>query len=178
MANLSSMPWPLLMQSRRRLLWVGLALLVLILDQASKFIVQVVLEPYESIQVSSVFSWVLVYNTGAAFSFLSNAGGWQRWLFISLSLVVTLYLLWELWRLQPTETNWAMIYALILGGAWGNLWDRIVQGKVTDFILFHYQQHAFPAFNVADCAISLGVMGWLWMAFVAPQSEADDASSH
>lgn len=169
----------MLMQSRRRPLWLGLALLVFILDQSSKLMVQAVLEPYESIQVLPVLNWMLVYNTGAAFSFLNDAGGWQRWLFVSLGIAVTFYLLWELWRLKSTETGCAIVYALILGGAWGNLWDRILQGKVTDFILFHYQQYAFPVFNVADCAISLGVAGWLWMTLVASKPKAaDDVPDH
>lgn len=138
-----------------RLLW--LSLLVLVLDQASKFWIQQVFEPYQSLEVLPIFNLVLVFNTGAAFSFLGDAGGWQRWFFIGLALVVSLVLLAWLRRLEETEliTGWGL--ALVLGGAVGNLIDRVLLGHVVDFLDFHWAGWHWPAFNVADMAITCGV---------------------
>lgn len=143
-------------------IWLWLALLVMLLDQTSKSWIESILEPQDRINLSPIFSWVLVYNKGAAFSFLGDAGGWQQWLFILLAIGVSLYLLREFWRLRAGQHGLAIAYALILGGAWGNLWDRLTEGRVVDFILLHYQDYYFPAFNVADCAISCGVLVWIW----------------
>lgn len=146
--------------------WIWVTALVLILDQGSKAWVQVVLEPGEEVAVLPVFSWMLVYNEGAAFSFLSNAGTWKQWFFMGVGIAVSLFLIRELWRLQPGKTAWAIAYSLILGGGLGNFWDRAVQSQVTDFILVHYQHHYFPVFNLADCAISLGAACWIVLAFL------------
>lgn len=154
-------------------IWLSLALLVMLLDQASKRWVEMLLEPHDRISLSPIFSWVLVYNKGAAFSFLGDASGWQRWLFILLAIGVSLYLLRELWRLRAGQNGLAIAYALILGGAWGNLWDRLTEGKVVDFILLHYQDYYFPAFNIADCAISVGVLVWLWANMKQADSKTD-----
>lgn len=153
-------------RTKGMLVWVWLSVLILALDQISKIWVQAVLSPYEEVIVLPFFSWILVYNTGAAFSFLSDAGGWQQWFFIILTFGISLYLLYELHRLESGNIRWALTYALILGGAWGNLWDRLAQGKVTDFILLHYQQYNFPVFNLADSAISLGVAVWIFIVFM------------
>ena len=145
--------------NKGQLKWVWLSVLILLLDQLSKYLVQLVLVPYEKIEVLPLLSWVLVYNTGAAFSFLSEAGGWQRWFFVGLAAIISLYLLREL---MQTNVKWlAAAYSLILGGAWGNALDRLLEGRVTDFILLHYQHYYFPAFNIADCAISIGMALWL-----------------
>lgn len=137
--------------------WLWLSLLVLLLDQASKLWVRAVLREFQSEPVSGFFNLVLVYNEGAAFSFLSSAGGWQRWLFVVLALVISLVLYRWLVQLRTDERVSATALALILGGAWGNLIDRLWLGKVTDFLDLHYLGWHWPAFNLADSAISLGV---------------------
>jgi signal peptidase II len=138
-----------------RLLWISL--LVLGLDQASKAWVQAVFQPYESLEVLPFFNLVLAFNTGAAFSFLGDASGWQRWFFIGLALLVSLLLLVWLSRLgsEDGRTGWGL--ALVLGGALGNAVDRIRLGHVVDFLDFHWASHHWPAFNVADIAITCGV---------------------
>jgi signal peptidase II len=105
-----------------------------------------------------VFNLTLVYNTGAAFSFLADAGGWQRAFLISVSLIVTLVMLIWLGRLQPTErlSGWGL--ALVIGGAVGNLIDRLALGKVVDFLQWHWHDWYWPSFNLADSAITLGVI--------------------
>ncbi len=135
-----------------------LALLVLVLDQASKAWVMAVFQPYEVVPVLSVFNLTLVFNEGAAFSFLSNAGGWQRWFFVGLASLISLGLLVWLLRLEAGERLTGLALALILGGALGNLVDRLRLGRVTDFLDFHWQGWHWPAFNLADSAITLGVM--------------------
>ena len=143
-----------------RLPWLWLSLLVFLVDQASKFYVEDVLTLYQQIEViPGYFSWTLAYNTGAAFSFLAGASGWQRWLFALIAIVVSAVLVVWLKRLKPEETWLAMALALVLGGALGNLVDRVLLGHVVDFILLHWQHRwYFPAFNVADTAITLGAI--------------------
>ncbi len=148
--------------------WLALALLLLFFDQGSKALIVGLLEPWQQIEVLSVFSLVLVYNTGAAFSLLSDAGGWQRWFFVLVGTGVSLYLLKELWTTRLRQESAA--YALILGGAWGNLWDRLTSGRVVDFLLLHYQGHYFPAFNLADTFICIGFLLWIWLAISGRQS--------
>jgi signal peptidase II len=139
-----------------RLLWLSLA--VIVLDQVSKVWIQAVFEPYEVLEVLPFFNLVLVFNTGAAFSFLGDAGGWQRWFFIVLAVLVSLVLLAWLRRLGEAErlTGWGL--ALVLGGALGNVIDRILLGHVVDFLDFHWAGWHWPAFNVADSAITCGVI--------------------
>ena len=109
--------------------------------------------------IPDYFSWTLAYNTGAAFSFLADAAGWQRWFFAAIAVVVSAVLVVWLKRLNPGETWLAVALALVLGGALGNLVDRVVFGHVVDFILLHWhQQWYFPAFNVADMAITGGAI--------------------
>lgn len=145
--------------------WIPLAVAVAGLDQATKAWVVSVLAHGERIQVLPFFAWVRWHNEGAAFSFLASAGGWQRWFFIVLALGFSLYVVWELARLSERERNLGWVYGLILGGAVGNVIDRIVHGHVVDFVLVHYQQHIFPAFNVADSALFCGVVLWGWLLF-------------
>ena len=139
-----------------------LALVVLILDQLSKWWVLSNYQPYEVQSLLPVFNMTLVFNKGAAFSFLSDAGGWQRWFFTGLSGVVSIALLVWLTRLRSDERMTAVSLALILGGALGNLLDRVRLGKVVDFLDFYWQQWHWPAFNVADSAITIGVVLMLW----------------
>ena len=143
-----------------RLGWLWLSLLVLVLDQASKFHFEGTLSLYQQIVViPDYFSWTLAYNTGAAFSFLADSSGWQRWLFALIALVVSAVLVVWLKRLKPTEIWLAVALALVLGGALGNLVDRVLFGHVVDFILVHWQHRwYFPAFNVADMAITGGAI--------------------
>ncbi|EJM25924.1 MULTISPECIES: signal peptidase II [Pseudomonas] len=143
-----------------RLSWLWLSLLVLVIDQASKFYFEDRLEMFQQIVViPDLFSWTLAYNTGAAFSFLADSSGWQRWLFALIAIVVSVVLVVWLKRLGRNETWLAVALALVLGGALGNLYDRIALGHVIDFILVHWQNRwQFPAFNVADSAITVGAV--------------------
>jgi signal peptidase II len=143
-----------------RLGWLVLSLLVLIIDQVSKAHFEGSLEMFQQIVViPDYFSWTLAYNTGAAFSFLADSGGWQRWLFALIAVVVSAVLVVWLKRLGRDDTWLAVALALVLGGALGNLYDRIALGHVIDFILVHWQnRHYFPAFNFADSAITVGAI--------------------
>ncbi|MBT8769003.1 signal peptidase II [Metapseudomonas boanensis] len=143
-----------------RLGWLWLSTLVFVLDQASKWFFETELNLYQQIVViPDYFSWTLAYNTGAAFSFLADSSGWQRWLFALIALVVSGVLVVWLKRLKPQETWLAVALALVLGGALGNLYDRVVLGHVVDFILVHWQNRwYFPAFNLADSAITVGAV--------------------
>jgi len=143
-----------------RLSWLWLSALVFVLDQATKFYFEGALTLYQQIEViPDYFSWTLAYNTGAAFSFLAGASVWQRWLFALIAIVVSAVLVIWLKRLKPEETWLAAALALVLGGALGNLVDRVLLGHVVDFILLHWQHRwYFPAFNIADTAITLGAI--------------------
>ncbi|MFJ3075255.1 MULTISPECIES: signal peptidase II [Pseudomonas] len=156
-----------------RLAWLWLSLLVLVLDQASKLYFNNALSMYQQIVViPDYFSWTLAYNTGAAFSFLADGAGWQRWLFALIAVVVSGVLVVWLKRLGRGETWLAVALALVLGGALGNLYDRIVLGHVVDFILVHWKNtHYFPAFNLADSAITVGAVMLALDMFKSKKSE-------
>lgn len=141
-----------------KLVWLWLSVLVVVLDQASKHWFEHNLSLYEQIVViPDLFSWTLAYNRGAAFSFLADQGGWQRWFFALVALVASVVLVVWLKRLKSHERLLAAGLALVLGGALGNLYDRVVLGHVVDFILVHWQDRwFFPAFNLADSAITVG----------------------
>lgn len=143
-----------------RMHWLWLSVLVIGLDQISKLYFEQRLDLYEQIIViPEYFSWTLAYNTGAAFSFLANAAGWQRWFLTLLALVVSVVLIVWMNHLKTHERCMAVALALILGGALGNLIDRVVYGHVIDFTLVHWQARwYFPAFNLADSAITLGAL--------------------
>ena len=143
-----------------RLGWLLLSVLVLVIDQVSKAHFEGSLEMFQQIVViPDYFSWTLAYNTGAAFSFLADGGGWQRWLFAVIAVVVSAVLVVWLKRLGRDDTWLAIALALVLGGALGNLYDRIALGHVIDFILVHWQnRYYFPAFNFADSAITVGAI--------------------
>jgi signal peptidase II len=162
-----------------RLPWLWLTLLVLVVDQASKVYFESRLSLYQQIVViPEYFSWTLAYNTGAAFSFLANGGGWQRWLFALIALAVSVVLVVWLKRLKPTDTWLAIALALVLGGALGNLYDRVMLGHVVDFILLHWRnQYYFPAFNVADSAISIGAVMLALDMFKSDKSDKSDKSA-
>ncbi|MBY4678231.1 signal peptidase II [Marinobacterium arenosum] len=138
--------------------WIWLALLVVVLDLGTKYVADQVLSYGVPRPVLPVFDLTLLYNTGAAFSFLADAGGWQRWVFALIALLVSGMLIHWMHR-TPARQWWLGIgLALVLGGAIGNLYDRIVQGYVIDFISLHYKGWYFPAFNLADTAITLGAV--------------------
>ena len=135
--------------------WLGLSLLVIVLDQLSKLWISGHFIYGETLRISAVFDLVLAHNTGAAFSFLSDAGGMQRWLFTAIAVVASVWVA-VLLRRHATQKLFALALSLILGGALGNLIDRIAYGYVVDFLSFHWNSHYFPAFNLADSAITLG----------------------
>ena len=136
--------------------WYGLAAALVALDQVSKELIRGAFQLYEGVPLSSFFNLILVYNPGASFSFLAAAGGWQRWLFTALALGVAVWIARMLWREGGAALHQAGL-ACIMGGALGNVLDRIRFGAVVDFLDFHWAGAHFPAFNVADIAINLGV---------------------
>ena len=152
------------MATRRWYWWLSGS--VIVLDQVTKFLAETLLTFHQPVPVLPSFNLLLTYNTGAAFSFLAGAGGWQRWFFLGLGLLVSIGLIVWLRRLKPTETRLATALALILGGAIGNLIDRAWLGQVIDFIQLYYQHWYWPAFNLADSAITVGaallVLDSLW----------------
>ncbi len=143
-----------------KLAWLWLSVLVIVLDQASKHYFETNFRLYQKVEViPDYFAWTLAYNTGAAFSFLADHSGWQRWLFAAIAIGVSAVLVVWLKRLKPSESWLAVALALVLGGALGNLYDRMVLGQVVDFILVHWQNRwYFPAFNIADSAITVGAV--------------------
>ncbi len=146
--------------------WLMLAGIVVLFDQLTKHWVVAELYLHERINILPMFDITLAYNKGAAFSFLADAGGWQRWLFTGIAVVVAVVLTVWLSRLKESEKWLACALALILGGAIGNVYDRIVLGHVVDFLLFYWPPDKFfPAFNVADSAISLGAMMMIFDMF-------------
>ena len=137
------------------LLWLGIAVIVVLLDQVSKITMSRLLAYGQSEMITPYFNLVMVYNQGAAFSFLANSGGWQRWFFSGLAFVVSLAIIWMLHK-NTTQRLFCWALTLILGGAVGNLIDRLLYGHVIDFLDFHIGTLHWPAFNVADSAITVG----------------------
>ena len=164
------------MRKTGQLVWLWLSVLVIALDQASKHWFEHNLSLYEQIVViPDLFSWTLAYNKGAAFSFLADQGGWQRWFFALVALVASGVLLVWLKRLQRHERLLAAGLALVLGGALGNLYDRVVLGHVVDFILVHWQgRWFFPAFNLADSAITVGASILILDMIVNKKEQSND----
>ena len=142
------------------LVWLLLSLAVIVLDQWSKAWVLSSLPEYTAVPVIEGFwNWYRTYNTGAAFSFLAGAGGWQLWLFTGLAVAISGLLGWWLWRTPRGDWRQALPYALVIGGALGNVIDRLIHGHVIDFIQWHWRGHYWPAFNIADAAIVGGAIG-------------------
>jgi len=165
--------------------WLLLSLMIVLADQASKQFAEALLQAYQPVAVLPYFNLTLMYNEGAAFSFLSDQGGWQRWFFVVLALIVTGVLIVWLRRLRAEEKWVALSLALIIGGAVGNLIDRILFGKVIDFIDVYYRAQGclpgfssligechWPAFNLADSAILVGVVLMLIDAFFLSSKRA------
>ncbi len=136
-------------------LWLALALLILLVDQFFKVLILGSYQLGEGTLVTSFFNIVRVHNTGAAFSFLAGASGWQRWFFVGLGAVAAVVIVWML-KSHAGQRLFCLAMACILGGAIGNVVDRLLDGYVVDFLDFHYAGIHFPAFNVADSAITLG----------------------
>nr|VFK21665.1 MAG: signal peptidase II . Aspartic peptidase. MEROPS family A08 [Candidatus Kentron sp. LFY] len=145
-------------RSTIRIRWLMLAGIVVILDQGAKYLATTMLELHTPVSILPFFNLTLTYNSGAAFSFLSGAGGWQRWLFVGLSIIVSAILIYWLRGVPRGEVRLPVALALVLGGALGNLWDRLAFGAVTDFIDLHYHGWHWPTFNVADSAITVGAL--------------------
>lgn len=145
-------------------LWLGLALVVIVIDQLTKTLIIGQFGLHESVRVTSFFNIVRAHNTGAAFSFLAGASGWQRWFFVALGVAASVFIIWML-RRHPEQTLFCFAVSMILGGALGNVIDRLLHGYVVDFLDFHHDvlapvfpQGHFPSFNVADSAITLGAV--------------------
>ena len=155
--------------------WLGVALAVIVADHLSKFWVSSTLDFQQAVPVLPFFSLVLVHNTGAAFSFLAHAGGWQRWFFIAVGIIATL-IITRLLQRHAHQPRLAFALALLLGGALGNVIDRVVLGHVVDFLYFHYRSLAWPAFNVADSAITIGAGLLIWDSLRGKSAAADKAA--
>lgn len=145
--------------------WSSVILVVIALDQLTKAYFHTQFATGERVNVLPFLDWILTYNLGAAFSFLANAGGWQRWFFIALALVVSAWC-WR-WLKREIDPRVQLALALIIGGALGNVIDRIWLGKVIDFVLIYWApwNWYYPAFNIADSAICIGAALMLWSAF-------------
>ncbi len=156
--------------------WYGLALVVLVLDQWSKHWFSANLSYGQPWVITDFFNFTLLHNTGAAFSFLSDAGGWQRWAFGAVAGVVSVVLVVWIARLDKGKTWEAVALALVLGGAVGNLYDRMVLGYVVDFIVVHYDRHYWPAFNIADSGICVGAAMLIIDSFRSSKSDEAPAS--
>jgi len=148
-----------------QLKWLWISLLVVALDQATKQIAESQLTPHQAVNLLPYFDWYLTYNTGAAFSFLANAGGWQRWLFTAIAVVISLIIVQWMRKLPSEETLTAVSLSLILGGAIGNLIDRVYLGHVIDYIQIWLGSYPWPAFNIADAAISVGAVMLILSSF-------------
>lgn len=150
--------------------WLALAVLVIVLDQITKQLIVARLQLGEGVMMTSFFDLVFVFNRGAAFSFLASEGGWQRWFFTGLAFVISSWLFVML-RHHAREKLMPLGIALVMGGALGNVIDRFVYGAVVDFLSFHAGPYYWPAFNVADSGICVGVTLMLWCQFFGAHDE-------
>ncbi len=153
--------------------WLGLSALVIALDQWSKAWVLRALPEYTDIVVIPGFwNWFRTYNTGAAFSFLANGGGWQIWFFSILAFAISGLLIWWLRKTPRADWKTALPYALIIGGAIGNVIDRLIHGHVIDFIKWYVGDHVWPAFNLADAAIVGGAIGLVLFSLIGAKQDS------
>lgn len=150
--------------------WWWLILLVLLCDQVSKQVVIANMQLFDSIDLLPFFNLTYVRNYGAAFSFLSDAGGWQRWFFTLIAVVISIVLAVWLARNQHTEHKLNLALSLVLSGAIGNLIDRSIYGYVIDFLHLYYQNWHYPAFNIADSAICIGAALLVWDSFSSKEA--------
>ncbi len=156
--------------------WLGISLVVILLDQLSKYFASTQLVYAEPLPVLPWFNLTLLFNRGAAFSFLSEAGGWQRWFFVAVSMTAAVFLTVWLHRLKPRQWSLALALALVIGGAVGNLIDRLWLGYVIDFIQLYYKSFYWPAFNVADSAITVGAVMLVWDGLFADKKQAGSST--
>ena len=154
--------------------WYGLAVVLILLDQYTKGLASSALEYGRPVPIFPWFNLTLQHNTGAAFSFLSDAGGWQRYFFSVMAIVISVALVVRLYTVPRGQWLFALSLSLILAGALGNVWDRMALGYVVDFISVHYGGHYFPAFNLADSAISVGAACLILDSFIT----RDGADNH
>ena len=154
--------------------WLALAAAIIAVDQFTKYLVARSFVPGESVALTAFFNMVLVYNPGAAFSFLSDQTGWQRAFFIAIALAASAWIVYLLWK-HPRERLFALSLALVLAGALGNVIDRILVGAVVDFLDFHAFGYHWPAFNVADSAITCGAVLLAWDA-LRPKAGAESTA--
>jgi signal peptidase II len=162
----------------KKLIWLVLSVVIVIADQTTKMLVIENLTLYQRIPLLPVLDLVRLHNTGAAFSFLAGESGWQNWLFSGVALIVSGGILWWLVTLKEDGRRALQLgLALVLGGALGNVIDRVLYGYVVDFILFYYQDWSYPAFNVADSAITCGVVLILFDGFVTDRRRQRDAGT-
>lgn len=150
------------------LVWLWLSALIIVVDQVTKRVIDSAMQLHQTIELIPYFQLTYMRNQGAAFSFLSGAGGWQRWFFIGLAIVASVFIFVWLRKLDPSRRREAVAWALVLGGALGNLIDRILYGYVIDFLDVYVGDWHWPAFNVADSAITVGVALLLLDSFKAP----------
>ena len=152
--------------------WLILSAVVIVLDQISKWLALAELQPYEPVAViDGLLNWMLAFNPGAAFSFLADSGGWQRWFFTVLAIVVSAVLV--VWLSRTARNHWreAVPLALIIGGAIGNVIDRVRLGHVVDLIDVYVGQYHWPAFNIADSAICIGAVALVAFSLFAGKAE-------
>ncbi len=162
----------------RPLRWLWLSVLVVALDLGTKALATSMLYYAQPVEVLPIFNLTLLHNTGAAFSFLATHGGWQRWLFAFIAIGAAIGLTVWLARLKAHETLTAVSLSLVIGGALGNLYDRLMHGYVVDFLSFHWHNTYFPAFNIADTAITLGAIGLILQALRDARSERRHKGHH
>lgn len=152
-------------------IYFGIAIVIIIIDQITKWVASSTLTMHEQNPVMPSFNFTLMHNYGAAFSFLSDAGGWQRWFFTIIAAVISIVLVVWITRLKSHEKLLGFALALVLGGAVGNLIDRVAYGYVVDFIQWYYDRFYWPAFNIADAAISVGAVLLLISSFFGDEDK-------
>ena len=157
-----------------QLRWLMLSLAVIALDQLTKQIAESQLTLHQTVNLFPYFDWYLAHNTGAAFSFLADAGGWQRWMFTGIAIVISLVIFQWIRKLPAEETLTSVSLCLILGGAIGNLIDRVYLGHVIDFIQVWLGSYPWPAFNIADAAISVGAVLLVLSSFGSTSKTSTD----
>lgn len=160
-----------MLENKSGLIWLWVTVVLLVLDQVTKYVVSTQMQLYQSIELLPVFNFTYVHNYGAAFSFLSEAGGWQRWFFSIIAISISVLLTYWLKKLPAKNLVLCGAYSLVLAGALGNLYDRLTYGYVIDFIHVYYDTWHFPAFNIADSAICIGAGLLLLDAFRDQKSE-------
>lgn len=157
--------------------YFGIAIIVIVIDQITKWVASSSLTLHEQNPVMPSFNFTLMHNYGAAFSFLSDAGGWQRWFFTIIAIVISIVLIVWITRLKANEKWLGIALGLVLGGAIGNLIDRMAYGYVVDFVQWYYDRFYWPAFNIADAAISVGAVILLLTSFFGDEQDTKPATT-